>query len=89
MVDTGKFCLRVARREPMEGEGKNTNKWVYYNRAIPLPEEVLDVTARKVPDGFKIRYLPPDRDAGPAGSPKKNFETMEVTPSDEGENSER
>jgi hypothetical protein len=85
MVDTNKFCLRVARREPPEGEEKT--KWIYYDRVIPLPEQVLDVDARKVPGGFKIRYLPPGKDAGTSASPVKNYEdAMEAsTPPEEGE----
>jgi hypothetical protein len=74
-VDTGKFCLKVARRPASEEKSKG--KWLYYDRVIPLPDLALDVDARRVPDGFKVKYLPPGPDM--SGSPVKNVEeAMEV-----------
>jgi hypothetical protein len=85
-VDTDKFCLRVAKRTPPEGEEKV--KWEYFERTVPLPDAVLDVEARKVPDNFKVVYLPPGPDRGLGGSPVRNLFTdeeasMEVAPSGE------
>jgi hypothetical protein len=74
-VDTNKFCLKVARR-PATGENSK-GKWLYYDRYIPLPDLVLDVDARKAPDGFKVRYLPPGADMS-ASPIKVNEEAMEV-----------
>jgi hypothetical protein len=70
-VDTGKFCMRVAVRDPPEGEEKTF--WEFFEKSIPLPDAVLDVEARKVPEDFKVRYLPPGPDIGLKGSPVKNF----------------
>jgi hypothetical protein len=58
-VDTYKFSLRVATRQKSE-EGKN--KWVNHETDYPLPNEALNVDARKVPEGFKMTFpdpLPP------------------------------
>jgi hypothetical protein len=68
-VDTGKFCLRVATRPP--SDSNRQNKWEYFERSIPLPEAVLNVDAKKVPEGFKVEYFPPGPDRGLAGSPVK------------------
>jgi hypothetical protein len=85
-VDTNRFCLRVARRFVKEGVDKKTVRWESYEKLIPLPPEALDVTSRKVPEGFKIKYLPPSKDKGMNGSPDRhrhasdsNSEVMEVT----------
>jgi hypothetical protein len=68
-VDTGKFCLRVATRAPSDSE--HQNKWEYFDKSIPLPDAVLDVDARKVPEGFKVIYVTPGPDKGLSGSPVK------------------
>jgi hypothetical protein len=68
-VDTGKFCLRVAKRAPSDTDKQN--KWEYFERSIPLPEAVLNVDARKVPEGFKVIYVTSGPDKGLAGSPVK------------------
>jgi hypothetical protein len=36
-----------------------------------LPEAVLNVDARKVPEGFKVLYFTPGPEKGLAGSPVK------------------
>jgi hypothetical protein len=69
-VDTKRFCLKVARRCTVEGPDYN-KKWNSYEKTIPLPKEALDVVSRKVPEGFKISFLPPGRDKGQCGSPVK------------------
>jgi hypothetical protein len=53
VVDANNFCLRVARREPVEGDGKK-NRWDYADRVVPLPGIALDVDAKRVPEGFKL-----------------------------------
>jgi hypothetical protein len=85
-VDSKNFCLKVARRFVKEGTDKKTVKWESYERTIPLPSEALDVDARRVPEDFRIRYLPPDREKGLRGSPQKRRsvdrpgnETMEIS----------
>jgi hypothetical protein len=47
------FSLKVSRRPP----GKNL-KWVDYPDLLRLPEEALDVSARKSPEGLRMFYLP-------------------------------
>jgi hypothetical protein len=82
-VDTKRFCLRVARRCTVEGSENYGKKWNSYEKVIPLPKEVLNVETRKVPEGFKMDFLPPGREKGQAGSPVKksasgNADSMEV-----------
>jgi hypothetical protein len=76
-VDTKRFCLRVARRCTVEGDANYSKKWNSYERLIPLPNEVLGIAARKVPEGFKMEFLPPGRDKGQSGSPVKRGSTNE------------
>jgi hypothetical protein len=87
-VDSRNFCLKVARRFVQEGTDKKSVKWESYEKTVPLPIEALDVEARKVPENFRIRYLPPDREKGLRGSPRRrgsggggegSQETMEVS----------
>jgi hypothetical protein len=47
------FSLKVARRPP----GKDL-KWVEYPDLLRLPNEALDVTAKKVPAGLRMFFLP-------------------------------
>jgi hypothetical protein len=55
-VDTSDMCLRVARR-PMIDPGSNAEKsWHTLDEPVPIPVEALDVSARKVPEGFKITH---------------------------------
>jgi hypothetical protein len=68
-VDTGKFCLRVATRPP--SDSNRQNKWEFFERTIPLPEAVLNVDAKKVPEGFRVEYFTPGPERGLAGSPVK------------------
>jgi len=52
-VDLPKLGLRVARKPP------GTNQcWKEYKHILPLPTEVFDVAARKVPDDFNVMDLP-------------------------------
>jgi hypothetical protein len=84
-VDPYRFCLKVARRFVKEGVEKNTVKWESYEKVIPLPPEALDVEARRVPDGFRVKFLPPHRDGGMRGSPVRirggsdSQDSMDVT----------
>jgi hypothetical protein len=52
-VSTKEFSLKVARRPP----GKDL-KWIEYPDLLRLPEEALDVTAKKVPQGLRMFFLP-------------------------------
>jgi hypothetical protein len=56
-VVTKEFALKVSRR----GQGKNL-KWVDYPDLLPLPIEAWDVTAKKVPEGMRMFYLPSDNE---------------------------
>ena len=56
-VVTKEFALKVSRR----GQGKNL-KWIDYPDLLPLPIEAWDVTAKKVPDGLRMFYLPSDNE---------------------------
>ena len=52
-VDLPRLGLRVARKPPGEGQ-----YWKDYKHILPLPAEVFDVSARKVPDNFNVMDLP-------------------------------
>ena len=51
-VDPVKMSLSVARR------ANNESGWSYFKEYIPLPQEVLNVDAQKVPEGFRLTNLP-------------------------------
>ena len=53
-VDTQNRGLRAWRRPPGNGE-----EWRKLNSLIPLPDEALDVTSRRIPEGLKM-VLPLD-----------------------------
>ncbi len=48
-VDVQNRTLKAWRRPPGNGED-----WRKLNTPIPLPDDVLDVTSRRIPDGLKI-----------------------------------
>jgi hypothetical protein len=50
-VDSDNMALKVARKK--KGDG-----WYTLDDDIKLPNEVLDIHARKVPDGFVLNNLP-------------------------------
>ena len=51
-VDTGRLSLSVARRSDKESE------WNYLRDPVPLPPEVLNISARFVPKDFVLGNLP-------------------------------
>jgi hypothetical protein len=53
-VDTKTLSLRVSRRVK---KVENLDKWSVFDVNVPLPKEVLNITAR-VPQGFKLSNLP-------------------------------
>jgi len=57
-VDSKNFGLKVARRLNNTGDKTIKNIWHDYDKLIPLPPEVLDIGARKIPDNFKVGNLP-------------------------------
>jgi hypothetical protein len=67
-VDSNSFSLRVSMRHKVEG---TANRWENYEKNIPLPRAALNVDARKVPEGFKMEFLPPNKEKGMKGSPEK------------------
>jgi hypothetical protein len=76
-VDANNFCLRAARREPVEGD-KKKNRWIYFDKKIPLPAMALDVDLKKVPEGFKFDLSTIDADTGGEG----DSEVMEAVASE-------
>jgi hypothetical protein len=67
-VDSNSFSLRVSMRHKVEG---SANRWNNYEKNIPLPKIALNVDSRRVPDGFKMEFLPPNKEKGMQGSPEK------------------
>ena len=52
-VDLSNLGLRVARKPPGSGQ-----YWKDYKHILPLPSEVFEVSARKIPDDFNVMDLP-------------------------------
>jgi hypothetical protein len=59
------FSLKVCRRPP----GKDC-PWVEYPDLLRLPDQALDVTARKVPPGLRMFFLPEESPEDMMVSPK-------------------
>ena len=73
-VDTAKLGLKISRRPP------KCSVWKDYKHPVPLPTEVFDVSARAVPDGFKVTGLP-EPDPIPPAEKDPAIETMDTTAS--------
>jgi hypothetical protein len=43
--------LKVSRRPKGEDQ-----QWITYPSLVPLPEEVLDISLKKAPEGFRLPY---------------------------------
>ena len=61
------FSLKVSRRPP----GKDC-PWVEYPDLLRLPDQALDVSARKVPIGLRMFFLPEE--------PQEDMVTSPVSP---------
>jgi len=57
-VDVKNFGLKVSRRPPANKESRVKPVWKDFDRLIPLPKEVLDTSARTIPENFKVAGLP-------------------------------
>jgi hypothetical protein len=69
-VMTKEFGLKVSRR----AKGKDL-PWYTYPDIVPLPEAAMDISVRKVPEGFRLAVLPIEYDtimetSSPPHSPK-------------------
>jgi hypothetical protein len=79
-VMTKEFGLKISRRP----KGKDL-PWYTYPDLVPLPEIALEISLRKVPEGFKITEFPiePDPDEEMPESPvrtEKSPEKKDKTP---------
>jgi hypothetical protein len=68
---TKEFGLKVSRRP----KGKDL-PWYTYPDIVPLPEAAMDISVRKVPEGFRLKVLPIEYDtimetSSPPHSPKQ------------------
>ena len=66
-VDANNFGLKLAWRP------RDSTKWIPHDNLIPLPQEALDVSSRKAPEGICRAGLPPPRarqSTPPPASPK-------------------
>jgi hypothetical protein len=72
-VDTKTLSLKVSRRVK---KVENPDRWSVFDVNVPLPNEVLNITAR-VPPGFKLDKLPagPSDRAPPSGTQPTIMET--------------
>jgi hypothetical protein len=59
-VDMDRVALKISRKNKVNG-------WFHWDEPVKLPEEVLDIYSRIIPDHMIVRNLPckPDRDAEP------------------------
>jgi hypothetical protein len=59
-VDTDKVALKISRKNKVNG-------WFHWDEPVLLPEEVLDIHSRIIPDSMIVRNLPckSDREAEP------------------------
>jgi len=60
------FSLKVSRRPP----GTNL-KWIDYPDLLRLPDEALDISAKKAPDGLRMFFLPSEGCEEMCTSPSK------------------
>ena len=60
------FSLKVSRRPP----GTNL-KWIDYPDLLHLPDEALDISAKKAPDGLRMFFLPSEGCEEMCTSPSK------------------
>jgi hypothetical protein len=56
LVDCNNASLKVSRRMKSTN---SENKWEPYGNPIPLPKLALNIELRKVPENFKMEFLPP------------------------------
>jgi hypothetical protein len=77
-VDTGKMVLRVSMRPLVEKGSKEEKTWYTLDNPVPIPKEALDISARKVPDGFKVTHCYKNSKSRP---PVENEVVMLETPS--------
>jgi len=57
-VDLKNMGIKVSRRPPCDPGSTTLKSWKDYDKVIPLPPEVFDTSARKIPDGFRVGSLP-------------------------------
>ena len=63
-VDANNFALKLAWRP------RDASTWIPHDKPIPLPQEALDISAKKIPDGLTILDLPPPLESNHPGSNK-------------------
>jgi hypothetical protein len=74
-VDTKNMVFKVARKPPKDAANP---KWQYRDENVPIPEMALDLTLRRVPQGFKLD-IPVTPNKNRAGS-NSEMETNQVPP---------
>jgi hypothetical protein len=72
-VDASKLILKVAHKKDKDA------KWLYDIPPVPLPREVLDISARKSPEGFRMNFV-----AAVENVPMETEPSAEKTPSSPG-----
>jgi hypothetical protein len=55
-VDTGRMCLNVSMRPKLAPGSTDEKCWYSLDQPVPIPQECLDIYARKVPDNFKVNH---------------------------------
>jgi hypothetical protein len=55
-VDTGRMVLRVAMRPKLPPGSSGEKCWYTLDEPVPIPPECLDLSARKVPENFKVTH---------------------------------
>jgi hypothetical protein len=48
--------FKVARRPHVDEKTGGKKEWFNVTSTLPIPSEALDVSARKVPEGFQVKW---------------------------------
>jgi hypothetical protein len=67
-VDTNNMCFKVYRRKMVDKDYKGRKEWFTVDDRIPIPPEALDLSLRKVPDGFVLPYTQGKNSQSPSRS---------------------
>jgi hypothetical protein len=76
-VDTGNMCFKVYRRKMVDKNFKGKKEWFTVDDSIPIPPEALDLTLRRVPEGFVLPYLQGKKKSSRSSSSDSDMETGE------------
>jgi hypothetical protein len=74
-VDTGNMLLKIARRPMLDAGDKSKKVWTQVG-SLSIPKEALDVSARSIPENFKVNNIPRKLDT--ATGTQNSAQVMEI-----------